>query len=160
MSGGIFHASVGALVWRQSDGKYLLLRRSQEKDFGGGAWECVTARVEQGESFSVAVLREVREELGLEAQIEFIVGTTHLYRGEAIPENEMIGVQYFCSINDSVALRQSAEHSEHRWVTRQEAEALLPDTHWLIGVIRRAEKIRTLASPELLDFFKANSCDV
>ena len=41
---------VGALVWRRSDGKYLLLQRSAQKDFAAGQWECVTGRVEQGES--------------------------------------------------------------------------------------------------------------
>ena len=159
MSGGIFHASIGALVRRSSDGKYLLLKRAQEKDFGGGAWECVTGRVEQGESFSVAVLREVREELGVEAQIDFIIGTTHLYRGEAIPENEMIGVQYCCSIDDWQAIQPSAEHSELRWVAPAEANVLLPGGHWLVDVIRRAEVITQLAPAALMDHYRANASE-
>ena len=160
MSGGIFHAGVGALVKRRSDGKYLLLKRSQEKDFGGGEWECVTGRVEQGESFPVAVLREVREELGVQAQIEFIIGTTHLYRGAAIPENEMVGVQYCCSIDDWQAIKPSDEHSEHRWVTPEETNALLPSGHWLANVIRRAKIINALASPELLTLCRDNLFEV
>jgi 8-oxo-dGTP pyrophosphatase MutT (NUDIX family) len=160
MSGGIFHAGVGALVRRVSDSKYLLLKRSEEKDFGGSAWECVTGRVEQGESFAVAVSREVREEIGLKTQIDFIIGTTHLYRGATIPENEMVGVQYCCSVDDWQAIRPSAEHSAHRWVTQDEAEALLPDGHWLVNVIRRAEMIRKLSSPELVNYFRANQHDV
>lgn len=160
MSGGIFHAGIGALVRRASDGKYLVLKRSLDKDFGGGAWECVTGRVDQGESFSVAVLREVREELNVSAHIESIVGTTHLYRGAAIPENEMVGVQYCCVIDDAETIHPSAEHSEHRWVTQGEAETLLPDGHWLINVIRRAEAIRKFAPSELLDFYRANMTEV
>ena len=160
MTGGIFHASIGALVRRSSDGKYLLLKRSEEKDFGSGAWECVTGRVEQGESFPVAVSREVREELGVSAQIEFIVGTTHLYRGARIPENEMIGVQYCCSIDERQAIKSSAEHSEYCWVTLEQAEALLPPGHWLANVLRRAETINKLASPELLNSYRENSVEV
>ncbi len=160
MSGGVFHASIGALVRRRSDGKYLLLQRSQDKDIGGGTWECVTGRVEQGESFSAAVRREVREELGVDAPIEFIVGTTHLYRGEAIPENEMVGVQFCCSIEDAEAIKMSAEHSEYRWVSAAEAEHLLSSTRWLTRAIRRAEMIRALAPPDLLDFHRANGFEV
>jgi 8-oxo-dGTP diphosphatase len=126
MSGGLFHASIGVLVRRRSDGKYLLLKRSHDKDFGGGAWECVTGRVDQGEGFTDAVAREVYEELGAQAQIDFIVGTMHLYRGEVKPENEMVGVQFCCSIEDAEAIRTSAEHSEYRWGTAEEVEMFCP----------------------------------
>ncbi len=160
MTGGCFHASVGALVRRSSDGKYLLLKRSQEKDFGGVAWECVTGRVEQGESFSAAVLREVGEELGVLACVEFIVGTTHVYRGPRIPENEMLGVQYCCSIDQWQLVQPSAEHSEYCWVTADQVRAMLPADHWLVGVIARAEAIGKLASVELLDFYRSRSSEV
>ncbi len=160
MNGGLFHASVGALLRRPSDGKYLVLRRSADKDFGSRAWECVTGRVEQGESFSAAVRREVDEELGVATQIEFIIGTIHLYRGEAIPENEMVGAQFCCSIEDAVAIKTSAEHSEYRWVTAAEAEQLLSGAHWLAKVIRRAETIRALAPSALLDFYRADGFEV
>lgn len=64
MSIGRFYAMVGALLRRPSDGKYLVLKRSEDKDFAMGSWECVTGRVDQGEGFSEAVLGGVFEELG------------------------------------------------------------------------------------------------
>lgn len=152
MSIGRFYAMVGALVRRPSDGRYLVLRRSEEKDFAGGEWECVTGRVDQGESFTDAVHREVYEELGVGVQLEFIVGTVHFYRGEATPENEMLGIQYCCSIDEPEAIRHSWEHAEHRWITPKEAETLLSEAHWLGRIIRRAEAIRAFSSPELLAF--------
>ena len=89
MSIGRFFAVVGALLWHPPDvscnGRYLVLKRSADKDFGSGAWECVTGRVDQGEGFTDAVHREVYEELGIEVQIDFIVGTAHFFRGEARP---------------------------------------------------------------------------
>ncbi len=36
MSIGRFYAMVGALLRRPSDGKYLVLRRSEDKDFASG----------------------------------------------------------------------------------------------------------------------------
>jgi 8-oxo-dGTP pyrophosphatase MutT (NUDIX family) len=114
MSIGRFYAGVGALVWCATTRKYLVLKRSADKDFGGGAWECVTGRVDQGEGFTEAVLREIHEELGARAHIDFIIGTMHFYRGEATPENEMVGVQFCCSIEDPGTIRTSWEHAEHR----------------------------------------------
>jgi len=155
MSIGRFYAGIGALVWCPSVQKYLVLRRSADKDFGGGAWECVTGRVDQGEGFTEAVLREIYEELGVRAQIDFILGTMHFYRGEAKPENEMGGVQFCCSIENPEAIGTSWEHAEYRWVTAEEAQALFPEGHWLLKAIQRAEAMRALMPRELLDYYRA-----
>jgi 8-oxo-dGTP diphosphatase len=157
MSIGRFFGGIGALIRSSSDSKYLLLKRSSEKDFGSGAWECVTGRVDQGEGFEDAVHREVLEEVGVRVRIEFIVGTTHFYRGAPVAENELIGIVYGCSLDDPQAIRISAEHSEHRWVTVQETAALLvdadPSTQWILRVIERAEALRRLSPPELMRFY-------
>jgi 8-oxo-dGTP diphosphatase len=155
MSIGRFYAGISALVWCASTQKYLVLRRSSDKDFGAGAWECVTGRVDQGEGFPQAVLREVYEELSARAHIDFIIGAMHLHRGEATPENEMVGVQFCCSIENPEAIRTSWEHAEHRWVTAKEAQALLPADHWLLKTIQRAEAMRALMPPALLNYYRA-----
>ena len=160
MSIGRFYASVGALLWWPAEHKYLILRRSPDKDFAAGGWECVTGRVDQGEGFVDAVRREVFEELGVGVQIDFIVGTVHFYRGEAKPENEMVGVQFCCSISDPRGIRMSAEHVEHRWVTAAEAEALFSPDHWLGKVIRRAERIRALLPPALLAYHRTQGFEL
>ncbi len=146
---GRFLAMVGVVLWRRSDGKYLVLRRSATRDHAAGKWECVTGRLEQGESFEQAVRREAREELGVDVRIECIVGTTHFYRGDKIPENEMVGVSFGCSIEDSRGIRLSDEHSEHRWVTPTEAEAMFSRDHWLTALIARAEQVLKLMPTEL-----------
>jgi 8-oxo-dGTP pyrophosphatase MutT (NUDIX family) len=160
MSIGRFYAGIGALVWHPPDNTYLLLKRSESKDFAAEDWECVTGRVDQGEGFSEAVHREVYEELGVQARIEFIVGTMHFYRGDPRPENELVGVVYCCSIDDRAAVRLSAEHSERRWVTAQEIDGLLPDGHWLGRVVRRAEAIRKLLPAELWQLYRENRFDL
>ncbi len=150
---GRFCGGIGALLWYPPDHTYLLLRRSLGKDFGGGVWECVTGRVDQGEGFEDALRREVAEEVGVEIQIEFIVGTTHFYRGEAKPENELIGVTYCCSITDPGAIRLSAEHDAYRWVSAAQADDMLtaddPGTRWIRRVIERAEAMQGLIPPAL-----------
>ena len=66
MTIGRFLGGIGALIWDADEDRYLILKRSAQKDFAACAWECVTGRVDQGESFEDALHREVREELGLE----------------------------------------------------------------------------------------------
>lgn len=154
MAVGRFLAMVGVLVWRQTDGKYLLLQRSGAKDFAAGQWECVTGRLEQGESFLQAGRREACEELGLEVHIEFVLGTTHFYRGAALPENEMVGVHYGCSIQDATHMQLSDEHCASQWVTAEQAAALFPAGHWLRALIARAEVMRGLMPQALLQFYR------
>ena len=149
MSTGRFMAMVEMLVWHRTEGRYLLLLRSPTKDFAPGHWESGSGRLEQGEGFVQALRRESREELGLKVRIECILGTTHFFRGEAVPENEMVGVSFSCSVDDATGLKLSDEHSEHRWVTAEEAADLLRPDHWLSALIARAEAFRDQMPDEL-----------
>jgi len=151
---------VGALIWCPTKEKYLILKRSGDKDFASDTWECGTGRVDQGESFSQALRREIREELGVEVQMDFIIGTAHFYRGEKRPENEMIGVFYCCSIEDPESIRMSWEHSELRWVTPETAAEILPEDNWLAILIKRADFMRQLIPPELIEFNRKTGFDL
>ena len=139
---------VGLLVVR--DGRILLCRKKHTTSLlilPGGCREA-------GESSAGCLLREIHEELGVQAQIDFIIGTLHFHRGEATPENEMVGVQFCCSIEDPGAIRTSWEHVAHCWVTAEEAGVLLPADHWLLQVIQRAEAMRALMPRELLAYYR------
>ena len=157
---GRFLCGIAALIWDPATDKYLLLRRAESKDFGARLWECPTGRVDQGESFTDAVHREVREEIGAEVRIEFIIGTTHFYRGHEIPENELNGVIFGCSLASSGQVAFGEEHSEMGWLTAEQAYALLPESHWLQDVIHRAENLRRLLPQELRDEFRLKGLEI
>ena len=146
MTIGRFSAGIGALIVDENAGSYLVLKRSPQKDFAAGAWECVTGRVDQGAGFEDALHREVREELGIQVKPLFIVGTTHFHRGVEKPENELLGVVYCCSSPNPQDLRLSQEHTESRWVRAYEVRKLTgdnnPSEEWLVRVIERAEMMR------------------
>lgn len=146
---GRFQAGIAAVIWYPPADSYLLLRRVAHRDFGAGEWECVTGRVNQGESFEQALHREVWEEIQAKVAIEFIIGTTHFYRGAEHPDNELLGVKYLCSIDDPASVVVSDEHSELQWATAAEIATLLPATHWLRQTIEVAEQMRRHMSPEL-----------
>ncbi|MCX8062071.1 MAG: NUDIX domain-containing protein [Anaerolineales bacterium] len=153
MSVGRFIGGVGALLWRNSDNRYLLFQRSPNKDYAQGIWEPVTGRLEQGEGFEDALQRELQEESGITAQPLCILGTTHFYRGKPIAENELIGVVYLCRFSEGQP-RLSEEHTQARWVNAEEAFALLtdstPPTQWTRRVIERAEAVRQTIPLEAL----------
>lgn len=161
---GRFYAGIAAVIYSPNTNQYLLLRRSEHKDFAPGAWECVTGRVDQGEGFEDALRREVREELGVRVQVEYILGTTHFHRGALIPENELVGVIYLCTLTEPASIQMSAEHSEYCWVSAPEAMALLtaadPTTQWARRVIQRAEAIRVLLPGELIKFQGASGFEM
>jgi 8-oxo-dGTP diphosphatase len=151
---GRFLGGVGALIRDPGSGRYLLLRRSHQKDFAPGEWECITGRVDQGEGFEDALRREVREEAGIEVAMDFIIGTTHFHRGAASAGNELLGVVYHCSRIDAGPITLSREHDEVRWVTVPEALALLDSERmteaWLREVLARAEMLRALLPAALI----------
>ena len=161
MAIGRFLAGIAAVIRSPETGQYLLLRRSEEKDFGAGIWECLTGRVDQGEGFEEALQREGREELGVEVQVEHILGTTHFYRGSSNPENELVGVVYLCSLTEPVSIHISAEHSEFRWLPAGQAIDMLattdPSTLWARRVIERAETVNAMLSPALVNFQRQTS---
>jgi len=150
---GRFLAGIAALIWSPLEGKYLLLRRADDRDYAAGVWECITGRLEQGEGFEDALRREALEEAGVEVRPDFILGTAHFYRGEPLPENELVGIVYCCSLTTPHAVRIAGEHTLYRWVTAQEAQELLsaddPSTAWIRRVIARAEEVRALLPPAL-----------
>jgi 8-oxo-dGTP pyrophosphatase MutT (NUDIX family) len=165
MSSGRFNAGVGALLFDAGTEKYLLLRRSDDKDYAAGVWECVTGRVDQGEGFEDALRREIREETGIEGvEIDFIVGTTHFYRGPADADNELIGVGYVCSVQGPATVTIGAEHSEYRWLAADQAMELLaandPSTQWMRRVIERAEAVRAQMPAGLTRLFRQNGFEL
>jgi len=62
---GEFMLYVLAIV-QNMEGKYLITQRSMDKHWAAGWWEVTGGGVLSGETSSQAVLREVREEVGLD----------------------------------------------------------------------------------------------
>ena len=92
-------------------GRCLLLRRSAACRNFVGKWEWPGGKVDEGEAFDVALLREVREEAGLDIRPTGVVGAIGF-------EMAAVKVAVLCMeaelLGGEFAL--SEEHDDHAWV--------------------------------------------
>jgi len=105
-----FSLSVKAVV-RDAQGRCLLLRRSAVNKHFVGCWEWPGGKVDAGEDFAHAVVREAREESGLEVELTGVAGVREL-------EIEKVHVVVL-AMDVLVAggkLRLSEEHDAFDWV--------------------------------------------
>lgn len=113
----------------RADGRVLLLRRSPER---GGFWQQVTGRIEPGESPEQAARRELREETGADLPVAPL-GYRHAFGLDPSINRVRPGalvvveeVAFAARVPDGFEPRLSGEHTEHAWVTGEEADARLP----------------------------------
>jgi 8-oxo-dGTP diphosphatase len=126
----------------ERDGEVLLLKRSRAKDHAPGEWETGSGGILSGEMPVAAVVREAKEETGLDVEVVRPIDAFHFYRG--VERRETIGITFHCHVRDG-ALRLSDEHEEAKWVPLAAlADEAYPD--WLrraAAIVRRS----TLATP-------------
>jgi 8-oxo-dGTP pyrophosphatase MutT (NUDIX family) len=104
--------AAGGLVVR--DGHVLLVHRGKYDD-----WTPPKGKLDDGETWEDAALREVEEETGLRCTLGAYVGSTHYPRFGGTKE-----VRYFLMDADGDPRPQN-EIDEVRWVALDEADALL-----------------------------------
>jgi len=87
---GLLHRAVAVLVIRRS-GKIVLQQRSVRDVWHPGLWTIsCTGHVRKGESYEVAAVRELREELGLRSRVEAV----KKYRLPAISDRGLSEVEW------------------------------------------------------------------
>lgn len=102
--------SVGAFV-RSRRGNCLLLQRSVLSKHFADCWETPGGKPDPGESFDEALLREVREETGLDVQLDGVVGAS-----EFELEKVRVVVLYMGAHVVGGRFRLSKEHSGRKWL--------------------------------------------
>jgi len=115
MSEGAIIYVVGAAI--VEGGRCLVARRGPGMALAG-YWEFPGGKVEAGESPEVALVREIREEMGLEIEVGAWRG-----RGEAVVGSRRIVLDVYLATRIGGEPRLS-EHSEMRWIGADEVEGL------------------------------------
>ena len=101
----------------RSDGRFLAARVPSHKRLGG-RWEFPGGKIEPGESAEAALIREIREELGVGIRIgQPLEAVSHDYGDFGIRLHPILA-----SLADGEPV--AAEHPELCWVNHAEAAAL------------------------------------
>jgi len=128
--------SVKALV-RGPDDRYLFILRSKDSHTHPGLWDLPGGKVETGEHFVNALVREAHEETGLAITVERFLGASEFELEKFRVVNLIMLARLVDGASDHLLL--SAEHSDHRWVARSELMdlSLCPPTRSILDAYSR-----------------------
>ena len=95
------------------DNKFFIAQRNRNKHMGL-SWEFPGGKVEKGETFEVALKREIKEELNIEIDVKYKLGEEN-YQDDKIN----VKLHYFiCShIDGDINL---SEHEDSAWIKKNE----------------------------------------
>jgi 8-oxo-dGTP diphosphatase len=93
-----------------SEGHVLLLKRT----YGNKGWSTPGGSIEPGETIHEALLRECREELGVEVQNVVLTGFYY----HSIVNSQV--AMFRCSLPENEEIKLSVEHSEYQWFPLEE----------------------------------------
>lgn len=109
-----YRLAVRAVI-RDAEGRCLLLRRSSDCKAFVGAWEWPGGKADPGETFDVAVRREVMEETGLQIDLTGVAGAFPIEMAQM-----RLAVVCMEAAPAGGALRLSEEHDRSAWVPLSE----------------------------------------
>lgn len=102
------------------EGKVLLIQRSADEEVFPNLWEIPSGKREQFESSKDALIREIKEEVGLDVE-PLIPVDVFEFRVEK--ENEVrdsTQISFLCKLIDEQEVKLSDEHQNFAWITEKE----------------------------------------
>lgn len=106
----VFGLAVRVLL-TDDQGKILIIKRSTDSRTNPGKWELPGGKVDQGESFDQALIREVYEETKLKIALDHVVGVSE----QNLPLIRAVHIIMSGKIVEG-ELNLSDEHEGYAWV--------------------------------------------
>lgn len=121
------------------DGKILILQRHKDEDVYPNMWELPSGKRESLEPSETSLIREVREETGLDVKIimPFSVFDYQIEKPDEIRDSTQINF-LVAPLSDNIIL--SEEHQSFAWITKEEIDKY-ELTEATKGVIKKAFEI-------------------
>jgi len=134
----VVQAAGGLIVRRQGESlEVVLVHRPAHQD-----WSFPKGKLEPGETFEVAALREVREETGMACRLVRFIGHTEYVDRKGRPK----AVAYWVMAAEGGFFTPNDEVDELRWLNLEDAGRLLtyPRDRELVAVIMAADQVESL----------------
>lgn len=115
MTSTLPHKQIGvAVIW--NDRSQILIDKRKPTGAMGGLWEFPGGKIEPGETIAECIVREIREELGIEIAVgEHLISIDHTYPGFSLTL-----IVHNCHYLGGIP--QPIECDEVRWVTVSELD--------------------------------------
>ncbi len=126
------------VVILSEEGFYLSLRK--RKDSTASSWDLPGGRIEHGEGPIDALIREVKEETG----IEIISETVFPIKAWCIESDDVyvVGIDFFCVAEKDKKISLSLEHLSAEWIDKEEVVNDKSAPFWLKESVELAESLK------------------
>lgn len=113
----------------KKDDKYLVIKRWVDDRIPDPfVWEFFDGEVAYGEAPDTAVLRVIRDTIGVEGSIEKIVYTW----SQMLGDTQCVGIAYLCSIEaEDSSFVLTEEFGDWEWITREQFEYYIENRYVL-----------------------------
>jgi 8-oxo-dGTP diphosphatase len=134
-----FGVATKAIIFNTKLKKYLVLKKSDLEDINPNTFDMPGGRIRFGEKLEEAVIREAKEETGLDVEVGKVFNVWTFVKQEE--EFQLTGIDFFC-VTDEEEVKLSEEHSGFEWKSAEEIinDEKYPD--WLRETIEKAERNR------------------
>lgn len=127
-----FGVATKAII-KNSEGKYLILLKSSKEDINPNTYDIPGGRMSFGEKPEEAVVREVKEETGLNVKPQKVFEVWTFTKEDF----QLVGINFLCELTDG-DITLSEEHDEANWYSKSEITTdKFPE--WLVNTINKAE---------------------
>ena len=124
-----------------NNGRVLIVKRASNDEIGAGTWECVGGKIEFGEELETALIREIKEEVGLNIIVQKLLYAATF---KTDPTRQVVILTYLCK-SEATDVTLSMEHLEYLWATKDQLKQLLHP-----GILADFEKNNVFSIQELL----------
>lgn len=97
------------------DNEVLILKRAKDVKFSPEKYDLIGGHIEEKESLKDSILREIKEESGLDCTFGEIIDVVEFPKDSAQFKEEKRGIRCIC-YSDSKEVELSSEHEEYLWL--------------------------------------------
>jgi len=110
---------LGGVVFSKEH-KFLIMQRNENEDIYPGLWELPSGKKEELEEAEASLLREIKEEAGVDVEIVVPVSVFNYQIEKPDEIRDSTQINFLVKIKDGQEVHISEEHQNYAWVDKDE----------------------------------------